>query len=617
MKFKSVIAAFFAVALSCVQAFGQASLLPAGELCFQATAGINGMVGVLGTITGGSLYTNGSYGGVPLTGGSGTLATANITVSGGVVTQVTVLNPGKNYATGDVLSAAAANIGGTGSGFSVSILSTSINSSLAGGSVGFFIPTTQTPKQTWQNAGQTVLNQNPVPLDQNGCAVVYGVGTYLMVVQDSLGNVVYSKLTAATNGSNGIFWAQLSGGTGNAITVTDTAFALQDGYNLQFLAAAANTGPAFITVSGGSSIQIVKDTSSGPAALTGGEIGIGNTPMLTYDATAAEFHIVNPAPTSSSGGSSSSGFPQGYLNLVGAASGNIIQTGDVIGTGTIFYSPLIGNTIPIWNGTIFINTVFPELTVSLTASANPLSTVQDVCVFNNSGAPALVTGPSWTTTTSRGSGAGTAQLTRLQGIWVNAVSMTGHNGSSSFTIPASQCTYVGSISIDVTAAQVSAYRSYGQSRKNGYWNAYNRQLIVMQAGDSTSSWTMSGNLRPLNGNTANSIQVFAGLQEEPFSISAYLRASGGVSASQQAEWISAIGFNSTSAGSGLIGVFSTTNGSGAAGSISFNATVGSNFQAGATLGVSTITALEGVIGGLTVTATGTINSNMLTVQYRG
>src|ERR1700685_2373986 len=124
MKLKSVIAALFAAALSCSQAFGQATLLPPGEMCLSATPGLNGMVGLLGTITGGSGYVSNTYGGVSLTGGSGSGATANITVSGGIVTQVTVLNPGVQYGVGDVLSAAAATIGGTGSGFSVPVSST-------------------------------------------------------------------------------------------------------------------------------------------------------------------------------------------------------------------------------------------------------------------------------------------------------------------------------------------------------------------------------------------------------------------------------------------------------------------------------------------------------------
>jgi len=71
-----------------------------------------------GTITTpGAGYTNGTYSEVPLTGGSGTGATAEITVTGGVVTTVLVDSGGQNYTLGDVLSADTANIGGTGAGF--------------------------------------------------------------------------------------------------------------------------------------------------------------------------------------------------------------------------------------------------------------------------------------------------------------------------------------------------------------------------------------------------------------------------------------------------------------------------------------------------------------------
>lgn len=79
----------------------------------------NGSLAFLSTITGGSAYTNGTYNAVALTGGTGTGATGNITVAGGVVTMVTLVNSGKGYTDGDVLSASAANIGGTGSGFTV------------------------------------------------------------------------------------------------------------------------------------------------------------------------------------------------------------------------------------------------------------------------------------------------------------------------------------------------------------------------------------------------------------------------------------------------------------------------------------------------------------------
>jgi hypothetical protein len=69
----------------------------------------------------GSAYTNGTYTNVPLTGGSGTGATANITVSGNKVTSVVIALAGSGYLSTDVLSANSASIGGTGSGFQLGI----------------------------------------------------------------------------------------------------------------------------------------------------------------------------------------------------------------------------------------------------------------------------------------------------------------------------------------------------------------------------------------------------------------------------------------------------------------------------------------------------------------
>ena len=78
-------------------------------------------------LVGGSVYTNGTYTTVPLTGGSGTGAKATVTVSGNAVTVVTITTEGNSYLIGDTLSAASASIGGTGSGFSVKVATVDSN----------------------------------------------------------------------------------------------------------------------------------------------------------------------------------------------------------------------------------------------------------------------------------------------------------------------------------------------------------------------------------------------------------------------------------------------------------------------------------------------------------
>ena len=67
----------------------------------------------------GSGYTNGTYNNTPLTGGTGTGATANITVAGGVVTAVVINGHGSGYTTSNVLSATF----GGGSNFAITVTS--------------------------------------------------------------------------------------------------------------------------------------------------------------------------------------------------------------------------------------------------------------------------------------------------------------------------------------------------------------------------------------------------------------------------------------------------------------------------------------------------------------
>jgi len=84
---------------------------------------VQGQIATLGAITAGSLYTNGVYQNVALTGGSGANATADIVVAGGVVTNVSLKFGGNFYVAGDILS--CSSLGSTGASFSIPVSSVS------------------------------------------------------------------------------------------------------------------------------------------------------------------------------------------------------------------------------------------------------------------------------------------------------------------------------------------------------------------------------------------------------------------------------------------------------------------------------------------------------------
>ncbi len=67
---------------------------------------------------------------------------------------------------------------------------------LAGGSVAFYLPGTLTPTNTWQDPGLTILNANPVILDANGMASIWGIGStqYRQIVENSVGVTIWDQV---------------------------------------------------------------------------------------------------------------------------------------------------------------------------------------------------------------------------------------------------------------------------------------------------------------------------------------------------------------------------------------------------------------------------------------
>ena len=77
---------------------------------------IKGAIREFSLVTNTSNYTNGTYGNIPLSGGSGSGAKANVTISGGTITEVSISDPGTRYNKNDLLFISTQYIGGSSNG---------------------------------------------------------------------------------------------------------------------------------------------------------------------------------------------------------------------------------------------------------------------------------------------------------------------------------------------------------------------------------------------------------------------------------------------------------------------------------------------------------------------
>lgn len=167
---------------------------------------------------------------------------------------------------------------------------------LAGGSVFFYMPNTTTPKDTFQDALQTILNTNPVILDSAGRAIILGSGAYRQIVKDANGNTIWDQTTSEAVVGQTSFGGT-STGSANAQTVSAGTFSGADGSVINFTAGFTNTGSMTIQVgSGGSPIAVLKNGPSGPVNLVSGDIAAGNIYSISYSVALGTFQLLQSIP---------------------------------------------------------------------------------------------------------------------------------------------------------------------------------------------------------------------------------------------------------------------------------------------------------------------------------
>lgn len=182
--------------------------------------------------------------------------------------------------------------------------------------------------------------------------------------------------------------------------------------------------------------------------------------------------------------------PQGRLTLTPSVP---VLTATVSGATTVYYSPYVGRHVPINDGTRFVMTdIGGELSQATTdATKSPAAVANnsnyDKFVWSDAGTIRCTRGPLWTSDTGRGTGAGTTELVRVNGILVNNVAIT--NGPA-----ANRGTYVGTIRSNGSAAIdwiYGALSAGGTAGRLCVWNMYNRVAIETMVRDDTNSWTVA------------------------------------------------------------------------------------------------------------------------------
>ena len=212
---------------------------------------------------------------------------------------------------------------------------------------------------------------------------------------------------------------------------------------------------------------------------------------------------LSPAASASLG--LAAGPAQGRLTL---QSGFAVSTADQAGATTVYYTPYIGQFVPLWNGTTWLMTStggqLSQTTTDTTKSpaAVAANSNYDLFVWSDAGTIRCTRGPAWTSDTARGTGAGTSQISVTNGVWSNTFAITNGPG-------AGLGTYVGTIRSDASATINDTLA------KRHVWNMYNRRPRAMKVAEATNGWTYTTvAFRQVNGNAANQLAMVRGLDED-------------------------------------------------------------------------------------------------------
>jgi len=256
-----------------------------------------GAVSTLGSVTGGSGYTQGTYRNIPLVVSSGTAgygATADIVVStGGVVTSATIVNAGSGYATNTVFTVAAADIDSDNNGTNFSVPVTAVTAGSA--ATDAFITVARGTSGTdvalkWMESNDAFFGTPRWQLTNDGSNYysIYvtndadtSATANKLVLRDASGNINVTDIGAV----NGTFSGDVAVNGGDLTTTSTTATLFNANATTLSVGGAATTLNLANTGTGARTVGIATAATAGASTLTFGGAVTGNT--LKIQGTAA------------------------------------------------------------------------------------------------------------------------------------------------------------------------------------------------------------------------------------------------------------------------------------------------------------------------------------------
>lgn len=206
--------------------------------------------------------------------------------------------------------------------------------------------------------------------------------------------------------------------------------------------------------------------------------------------------------------------PGGRLTLTTAVP---LTTADVTGAGTLYYTPYVGSTIALYNGTTWVLYPFTERSLALTLTSGKN---YDVFLYDNSGTLTLELSAAWTNDTTRADA-----LTTQNGVTVKSGATTRR--------------WLGTIRASGSNTTEDSFA------KRFVWNAHNRRRRPMRVLETTDSWNYStATMRQANGAAANQLDFVIGSDDDGVEATVLALVSNN---NNDVTLVSAIGLDSTSA----------------------------------------------------------------------